>query len=134
VKSSSTSVWVSAGRILLASLFVVSGLAKYASTHVQTAGYVASDGLPLDTAAAWILGTLEVLFGVCLALGYRLRLVALVAVVFVLASSFAFHAFWAVEPQEQFAQQLLFMKNLSLIGGLLVIAGATGAAGVAPAG
>lgn len=115
---------VGSGRVLLALMFVVSGLAKLASTHVQTTGYVVSDGFPLDTFPALGLGGFEILCGACLAVGYRPRLVALVSAAFVLGASFVFHAFWTVEPQDQFALQLLFMKDLSLIGGLLLIAGA----------
>jgi putative oxidoreductase len=124
VKNSTPVTLISSGRVLLGLMFVVSGLAKIASTHVQTTGYVVSDGFPLDTLPALGLGMFEVLCGACFAVGYRLRLVALVAAVFVLGASFVFHAFWAVGPQDQFAQQLLFMKNLSMIGGLLLIAGA----------
>ncbi|MBP9929956.1 MAG: DoxX family protein [Rhodoferax sp.] len=129
MKNAFAPAWVRSGRILLALMFIVSGLAKLASTHVQTTGYVVSDGFPLDTVPAWVMGTFEVVCGLCLAAGYRLRLVAPIAAVFVLGTSFAFHAFWAVEPEYQFAQQLLFMKNLSLVGGLLLVAGAAGATG-----
>lgn len=127
MKNASTPRLVIAGRVLLALMLIVSGLAKFASTHVQTTGYVVSDGFPLDTLPAWVMGTFEVVCGWCLAVGYRLRPVAWAAAVLVLASSFAFHAFWAVEPEYQFAQQLLFMKSMSQIGGLLLVAGTAGA-------
>ena len=132
MKNAFAPAWVRSGRILLALLFVPAGIAKIAklaSTHVQTTGYVVSDGFPLDTVPAWVMGTFEVVCGLCLAAGYRLRLVAPIAAMFVLGTSFAFHAFWAVEPEYQFAQQLLFMKNLSVVGGLLLVAGAAGATG-----
>ena len=49
------------GRILIATMLVVSGLAKLASTHIQTTGYLVSDGFPLDIAPALLLGALEIL-------------------------------------------------------------------------
>ena len=117
------------GRVLIATMLVVSGLAKLASTHVQTTGYVVSDGFPLDTAPALLLGAMEVFGGICLGLGYRTRIVALGMGVLVIGTNFLFHHFWTFAPEFQFAQQLLFMKNLSMAGGLLLLAGNVGLTG-----
>ena len=111
------------GRILIATMLVVSGLAKLASTHIQTTGYLVSDGFPLDIAPALLLGALEILGGVCLGLAYQTRFVALGMVVLVIGTNFLFHHFWTFTPELQFAQQLLFMKNLSIAGALLLLAG-----------
>ena len=128
MNNSPTRPLVLSGRILLATMLVVSGLAKLASTHVQTTGYVVSDGFPLSTEPALLLGTFEILSGIWLGLGYKLRWVALALAAFVLVTNFVFHGFWAFAPEYQFAQQLLFMKNLSVIGGLLLVAAIAGAA------
>lgn len=118
------------GRILVGFIFVLSGLAKLASTQVVTAGHIVSDGFPLDTVPALVLGTLEIIGGAALGLGYKARGVAFALAAFVLVTSFLFHRFWAIPPEMQFAQQLLFIKNLAVIGGLLFIAGTATAADV----
>lgn len=118
------------GRVLLALMFLVSGLAKLASTHVVTSGYVGSDGLPLNTLYAWAFGIAEALVALLLAIGYRVPIMASTLAVFVLLTNFLFHRFWAFEPEFQFAQQVLFTKNLALLGGLISIA-ASAHAGVA---
>ncbi|MEO8542546.1 MAG: DoxX family protein [Burkholderiaceae bacterium] len=111
------------GRILIATMLAISGLAKLASTHVQTTGYVVSDGFPLETAPALLLGAMEILGGICLGLGYRIRLTALAMALLVIGTNLLFHHFWTFAPEFQFAQQLLFMKNLSIAGGLFMLAG-----------
>ncbi len=110
------------GRVLLALMFLVSGLAKLASTHVLTSGYVGSDGFPLSSAHAFAWGAVETLTALLLALGYQVSVTATALAAFVLLTNLVFHRFWAFEPEFQFAQQVLFMKNLALIGGLITIA------------
>ena len=73
-----------------------------------------------------LLGAFEILSGIWLGLGYKLRFVAPALAAFVLVTNFVFHSFWAFAPEYQFAQQLLFMKNLSVIGGLLLVAAIAG--------
>jgi putative oxidoreductase len=111
------------GRLLMASMFLVAGLARIASTHVVTAGHVASDGPPMDNMVAVFLGSFEVAAACTLALDLKTRWVALGLAAYLLVTNFIFHQFWSVEPQYQFAQQLLFMKGLTVIGALLVLAG-----------
>lgn len=110
------------GRILIAVMFGVSGLAKYASIDF-TAGYVASEGLPLDTPYALLLGSMELIAGIAIGVGFRTRITALLAAVYLFILNLALHRFLSVEPQFQFAQQILFMKNLTIIGGLIFLAG-----------
>ncbi len=42
--------------------------------------------------------------------------------VFTLAASFFFHNYWGMPAEQQFMQQLLFMKNVGVTGGLLALA------------
>jgi putative oxidoreductase len=49
---------------------------------------------------------------------------ALALALFTLVASLVFHAFWSAPPEQQFVQQLLFMKNVAVAGGLLFVAGA----------
>jgi len=109
------------GRVLLALMFILSGFDKL--THLAgTAGYIASGGLPFAPALAVIVGLLELLGGIAIAIGFQARGAALALGLFTLAASVLFHRFWAAPADQAFVQQLLFMKNLSVAGGLFIVA------------
>ena len=110
-----------AGRILLAALFIPAGLSKIGG-FAGTAGYIASKGLPLPEVGAALAIAVEVLAGLALLLGFGTRIAALALAVFTLAATFIFHNFWAVPADQVMVQQLMFMKNIAVIGGLLVLA------------
>ncbi len=107
-------------RILLAAMFILSGFGKLMDLQ-GTAGYVASGGLPFPTLLAAGVGAFELLGGLALVIGFQVRFVGLFMGLFTLAASLVFHAYWAVPADQQFITQLLFMKNLSVAGGLLLI-------------
>lgn len=109
------------GRVLLALMFVLSGFAKLASIE-GTAGYIASAGLPMATALAVIVGLLELFGGLALMVGFHARRAALALGLFTLAASLLFHNFWALPADKAFMQQLMFMKNLSVAGGMFIVA------------
>ena len=112
---------VVAGRILLALMFVMAGFSKLRNI-AGTAGYIASAGLPMATALAWATGLFEVAAGLALAVGFHARWVALLLGLFTLLASVLFHKFWAVPADQQFMQQLMFMKNLAVAGGMFIVA------------
>jgi putative oxidoreductase len=109
------------GRLLLALLFLPAGISKLTG-FAGTVGYIASVGLPLPTLGAIIALVVEIVGGLALIAGLGTRLAALVLAVFTLAASFFFHAYWAVPAAQQFVTQLLFMKNIAIVGGLLTLA------------
>ena len=109
------------GRIAIAALFLPAGLNKLMGVE-GTAGYFSSLGLPAVAILIWVVIAIEVLGGVALILGYRTRLVAIALAVFTLLASIAGHAFWAAPADAAFIAQLLFFKNIAVIGGLLVLA------------
>jgi putative oxidoreductase len=109
------------GRILLALMFVMSGFGKLGNI-AGTAGYIASGGLPFPSVLAVLVGLLELFGGLALAVGFKARWAALALGVFTLLASVLFHQFWAVAPEQQFVQQLMFMKNLAVAGGMFVVA------------
>jgi putative oxidoreductase len=109
------------GRLLLAALFLPAGLSKL-SGFEGTVGYIDSVGLPLPAVAAAAALALEILGSVALIVGFQTRIAAAVLALFTLVASVFFHAFWAAAPEQAFVQQLLFFKNIGVIGGLLVLA------------
>jgi putative oxidoreductase len=108
------------GRLLIAALFLPAGLAKL-SGFEGTVGYITSVGLPMPTAAAVAALAVEILGSVALILGFQTRVAAAVLALFTLVASIYFHAFWVAAPEQAFVQQLLFFKNIGLIGGLMVL-------------
>lgn len=109
------------GRVLLALMFILAGFGKLANI-AGTAGYIASGGLPAPMVLAVVVGLLELLGGVAIAVGFQARWAALALALFTLLASVLFHRFWAVPADQAFVQQLMFMKNLSVAGGLFVVA------------
>lgn len=109
------------GRVLLGLLFVLSGFAKI-SGFDGTAGYIASKGMPLPQLVAALTIVVELGGGLALMAGLYTRQVVVVLAAFTLLAGVIFHNFWAVPQPEQMAQQINFMKNLSIAGGMLVLA------------
>ena len=109
------------GRLLIVALFLPAGIAKL-SGFAGTVGYIESVGLPAPTIAAALALVIEVAGAIFLLLGYQTRLAALVLAVFTFFASIFFHAYWAAPAVQAFVVQLLFFKNIALIGGLLVLA------------
>ena len=109
------------GRCLIAIMFLLAGISKIGA-FAGTSGYIASKGLPMPdvvaalTIAVEIGGALALIFGVCT------RWAALVLAGFTLLAGIIFHNYWSLPAAQQSMQQIMFMKNLAITGGLLTIA------------
>ena len=108
------------GRILLALMFLGAGISKFGGLD-GTAGYIASAGLPLPKLLAIATAALEVVAALMLIIGWQARWAALGLAAFTLLATVLFHNYWAMPAEQQFTQQLMFMKNLAISGGLLVV-------------
>lgn len=104
------------GRILLATIFVLSAIRKIMEPG-GTIGYIESAGLPFATAALVIAIAVELGGGLMLALGIKTRLAAIALAVFTIVAGLAFHN--AIGDQNQLNHLL---KNLAIAGGLLQVA------------
>jgi len=109
------------GRILLAFLFLPAGIGKLTG-FAGTVGYIASVGLPLPQVAAAIALVVEIVGGIALIVGFGTRFAALALAVFTLVASIFFHNYWTLPADQQMMQQLMFFKNIAVIGGLLTLA------------
>jgi len=116
-----------AGRVLFAVLFLPAGISKLTG-FAGTVGYISSAGLPLPSVGAAMALTVEILGSLALLAGWQTRWAALLLGLFTLAASFFFHPFWSVAPEQAYVTQLLFFKNIAVVGGLLALA-AQGAGG-----
>lgn len=110
-----------AARVLFAVLFLPAGLGKLTG-FAGTVGYISSVGLPLPAVGAALALTVEIVGSLALLAGFGTRIAALVLAAFTLGASFFFHAFWAVPADQAFVTQLLFFKNIAVVGGLLALA------------
>lgn len=108
------------GRILLAAIFIWAGLGKLGG-FAGTVGYIQSAGLPAAQLLAVIAMVIELGGGLLLVLGWKARWAAAALFVFCLVAAIFFHAFWAAAPDQAYMQQVQFMKNLAMMGGLLYV-------------
>ncbi|MEQ5838713.1 DoxX family protein [Paraburkholderia acidicola] len=107
-------------RVLLAILFLVSGVLKVIGFDGMV-GYATIKHLPFPTLSILVALAIEIGCGSLLAVGYKVRWAALALIIFTLPTSFIFHPFWSVDAK-QFDEQLYnFLKNISIIGGLLYV-------------
>jgi putative oxidoreductase len=102
-----------AGRILIAPLFLLSGISKL-TAPAATIGMIAGSGLPFAPLGFALAVMIEIGGSLALLVGYRTRLVAAVMALFAIATALAFHNNLA--DQNQFIH---FFKNISIAGGLL---------------
>ena len=107
-------------RILLAALFVLFGSSKLAN-FTGTVGYMAATGAPLPEISAFIAVVMEFVVGIALALGFYTRPLALLLAVYTLGTAFIGHHFWSMTGAMVLDNKIHFYKNLSIIGGLLLL-------------
>ncbi|MCF2523400.1 DoxX family protein [Bradyrhizobium sp. G127] len=132
--------FVTLGRVLFVVLFVFSGASKLFDIASTTQAITDKVTLPalltpyttqledvtgMKTAQllAILAGAVEVLGGLFIALNIGTRFFAWVLVLFVGVTTFYFHNFWDMTGPDRINNMIHALKNLSLIGGLLVIAG-----------
>lgn len=120
IYKSSTGPLALVARILLAAIFISAGLGKL-SGFDGTVGYIASKGLPIPAVIAALTIALEVLGGIAVAIGYQVRVTGFLLAGFTVLAAFIFHNFWAVPADQAYIQNIMFMKNLSMAGGLLLL-------------
>ena len=105
-----------AGRILLAAIFVLSGVTKLGAVE-GTIGYIASVGLPFADVIFYAVVALEIIGGLMLIAGFKTRVVALALGAFSIAAAVTFHSDFADQNQ-----MIHFLKNRALAGGMLQVA------------
>ena len=105
-----------AGRILMAAIFVMSGIGKIANP-AATIGYISAMGLPFPELGLAAAIAIEVVGGLLLVAGFYTRPVALALAAFSIVTGLIFHS--AIADQNQ---MIHLMKNFAMAGGLLQIA------------
>lgn len=108
-----------AGRILLALIFIFSGLGKITG-YDGTAAYMATK-LPMVSVLLPLTILTELGGGLALAAGFKARWVGLWLGGFTLLAALMFHDYWNADAAHRVGQYVNFMKNLSITGGLLMV-------------
>ena len=132
--------FITFGRILFAVLFIYTGATKLFAVQ-QTADFIASrmpiptllapytsqletlTGMPMPQLLALSAGGFEIIAGLMIAVNFGARFFAILLVFFVLTATFYFHDFWNQAAPENAKTLIDALKNLSIVGGLFMIAG-----------
>lgn len=111
---------VPVARVFFAAIFIQAGVSHFSP---QSIGYAAQQGVPLASFLVPASGILAAIGGLSVLLGYRAKIGALAIALFLVGVTPAMHAFWAVDdPMMSQMHMAMFMKNLSMLGGALLIA------------
>jgi len=92
-------------------------------THLakQTIAYAASQGVPAASVLVPLSGVIALIGSLSILLGYRAKLGAWLIVIFLIGVT-PLHKFWGVsDPMMQQLQMAMFMKNIAMLGGALLI-------------
>lgn len=108
------------GRVLLALIFLNSGINKIGG-FAGTAGYMASKGLPMAEVLLVITIIIEIAAALMIIAGFKARLGAAALLLWMIPVTLIFHNFWSMPAEQVMIQKIMFMKNLGLMGGMLLI-------------
>jgi putative oxidoreductase len=130
-------VFFTIGRILLVAIFILSGAqklldvgatAQMIQTKIPTdmltdlaAPLVEMTGMRVPQLLAILVGVIELVSGVLIAFNVGTRGAALLLVLFTIAATYFYHDFWTMTGPDREQNMIHALKNLSIIGGLLVL-------------
>ena len=108
------------GRMLLAILFFISGIGKIHNFQ-DTVQLIAAQGLAFPQLLTVVAILIELGGALAIAIGWKTRWAAALLVLFMIVITPIFHKFWGIPPAEAMQQQIHFMKNVSIVGGFLLL-------------
>jgi putative oxidoreductase len=107
------------GRILFVLIFVNAGPRLLWG---QAVAFAVSQGVPMASIAVPIAGLLALAGGLSILLGYRAKLGAWLIALFLIGVTPMMHKFWVISDPMRYQLQLAtFMRNVSMLGGALLI-------------
>jgi putative oxidoreductase len=116
------------GRVMIATIFLMSAVGNKIPNFNDVAKYMASEGVP--SPQIMLAGAILFLIAgsTSIIVGFKARRGAGLLLVFLILATYFFHDFWNFEGQEKQMQMIQFMKNLSLMGTMIFfIANGSGA-------
>lgn len=119
--SSGNAIVLLFGRVLLSAIFILSGFTKIFAFHAM-AGMLAAKGFPLAAVAAGIAIAIEVVGGLAILTGFKAKVAAWIVFLYLIPTTLMFHNFWTMQGGMRMDNQAHFLKNLAIMGGLLLLA------------
>jgi putative oxidoreductase len=108
------------GRILFSTIFIMTIMGHFSKQDVS---FAAAAGVPLASIAVPVSGIIAFLGGLSIAFGYKAKWGAWLIVLFLVPITIMMHNFWAApDKMAEQMQMAMFIKNLSILGGALMIA------------
>lgn len=109
------------GRLMIAAIFLLSAVGNKIPQFGNVAQYMASEGVPAPQ--IMLAGAIVFLLAgsVSVIAGFKTRIGAALLLVFLVLATYYFHDFWTFEGQEREMQMIQFLKNLSMMGTMLVL-------------
>lgn len=108
------------GRILFSSIFILSSFSHFTQEKIQ---YAEAQGTPFANILVPLSGVMALLGGFSILLGLKARFGAWLIVLFLIPVTLTMHKFWGLtDPSQAMMQHINFMKNVSMLGGALLIA------------
>ena len=111
---------VLAGRVLISLIFILSALGKITDWNASVQ-YAGAKGLPLIPVLLVAAVVVELAGGFSLLLGWNTRWGALLLFLYLIPTTLVFHNFWALGGMERQTEVVNFLKNLAIMGGLLLV-------------
>jgi putative oxidoreductase len=116
------------GRVMLCTIFFMSAVGNKIPNFNAVAGAMDKEGVP--AAQIMLVGAIVFLIAgsLSIVLGYKARIGATLLLIFLVLATYYFHDFWTLsDPHAKQEQMIQFMKNLGLMGAMvLIIANGTG--------
>ena len=108
------------GRILVSVIFLFSGFGKLTSFSASAA-FLASKHFPIPSAMLVGAIIVEIIGGLCLVFGFHTRIAAFIMFLYLIPATLVFHNFWALQGAARGDNEIHFLKNIAIMGGLLMV-------------
>jgi putative oxidoreductase len=109
------------GRVLLGWLFFIAGWPRITGGVAGFVGYLTGLGVPAPQFFAWAATAFELTVGLALIFGVATRYAALLTVLYLAFITWLAHRYWQYPMPRQSVEYLFFLKNLSILGGMLLL-------------
>lgn len=108
------------GSIIFGAYFVFSGFNHFKNEKMLT-GYAKSKAVPSPRLAVLLSGAMMIIGGLGYIFQMYIQYSAILLVLFLIPTTFMMHSFWKIsDPAHRMNDQINFMKNVALIGALLM--------------
>jgi len=112
--------FILAARVLLVLLFIIFGWSKL-TDYSGTVSEMTTMGAPVPQISAAIAIVIEFFVGIAILFGIFTRPLAVVMMAYALATAFIGHHYWTMSGANQLADEVDFYKNVSIMGGFLLL-------------